>query len=136
MATQPVPAQTMTRRWVFAAVAGGRIQNELCVHYDCSWAMISSTSFTPLSGVICAMHLVVHHHDRRQAAGAEARDRFDGEQHVVGGAFFAFELEPLADGVEDRDGILHVARRAVAQADEVFALRLEWRSASRRWRRR
>ena len=86
--------------------------------------MISSTSFTPAGGRHGAVDLVVHHHDRREAARAEARDRFHGEQHVVGGDFLAFELEALADGVENRNGILHVARRAVAQADEVLALRL------------
>ena len=38
--------------------------------------------------------------------------------------FLAVELEPFADGVENRNGILHVTRRAIAQADEVLALRL------------
>jgi hypothetical protein len=39
--------------------------------------------------------------------------------------FFCLPAEAFADGVEDRDGILHVAGRAVAQADEVLALRLD-----------
>ena len=71
----------------FPAIAGGRIQNKLSHSLRLFPGDDFFDEFHAAGGRHRAMHLVVHDHHRREAARAEARDRFHREQHVVGGDF-------------------------------------------------
>ena len=71
------------------------------------------------------MDFAVDDDDGRETAGAEAVHDFDGEEQVVGGALFIGEIELLVDGLEQSHGLLHVAGGAVAEAEDVFSLRIQ-----------
>ena len=70
------------------------------------------------------MHGIVDQHDRSEAAGSEAADGFDGEEKIVRRALLVGELELLIEGVQNAVRLLDVAGGAVAELDDVFALRL------------
>ena len=60
-----------------------------------------------------------------KSASAKARNSFNGEITVVGGLFGGAEAEIGTDTLKDRDRSSYVARGAVADLDNVFALGLK-----------
>src|SRR5208282_5244620 len=71
-----------------------------------------------------AVHLVVNHHHRREAATTEAGHRFEREQPVRRG-FAVLDLERLVNGAADLFGAVDVAGGAMTGLNHVFADWLE-----------
>src|ERR1019366_2817017 len=69
-----------------------------------------------------AVHPVVNHYHRRKSTSAQAGDRLEGEKHVVRGLAFFACTQLLAQRIQHGQGLLHVARRSIADPDDVLSL--------------
>ena len=76
-------------------------------------------------GIHLGMYFPVHGHDRRQSAGAEARDRFERKEAVVRCLFLPVQPEVFIDRIIDRPGLAHMTRRTRADLDDMLSLGLQ-----------
>ncbi len=68
-----------------------------------------------------AVDVLIDRHDRREAAGPDARDAFDGELPVRIGVLAILQSKAPPQLVAHLDRARHVAGRALADADDVLA---------------
>ena len=123
---QPVPAQTITRRPAVVGAAEGSCVCASAGFIDTvSFFRISSTKATAVLRVHLTVHFVVDDHYGASPQAPTQATVSTRKQHVGSSLVLLVNAQPLAQRIQNRQRVLHVAGRAIAEANDMLALRLQ-----------